>query len=214
VATVPQGDKRKAVADYVLESENGWAEWLQTHRVELNAMTTPQFIAWLDDKMEAHVGKLIPPPDVLTAELDKRLAAKSAPWSPRAFCAMRTPKIGSLKHWRRSRARTPARCGLASNTYSKMSRKPNGATTSKRPLMSCSARSRKKIPRPNEPTLKGRTPMPNEQIPSTKTTLDIATVKALTKQPHDALIGQWVNDVLTERENIMNDLQEDNADGK
>jgi hypothetical protein len=63
----------------VLESENGdqWAEWLQTHRVELNAMTTPQFIAWLDDKMEAHgVGKLIPPSDVLTVELDERLAAK------------------------------------------------------------------------------------------------------------------------------------------
>ena len=37
-------------------------EWLQTHRVELNAMTTPQFIAWLDRKMAEHGdGKLVPP---------------------------------------------------------------------------------------------------------------------------------------------------------
>ena len=31
-----------------------WEEWLQTHRVELNAMTTPQFIEWLDGKMAEH----------------------------------------------------------------------------------------------------------------------------------------------------------------
>ena len=29
-----------------------WDEWLQTHRIELNAMTTPQLIEWLDEKME------------------------------------------------------------------------------------------------------------------------------------------------------------------
>jgi hypothetical protein len=38
-------------------------------------MTTPQFIAWLDGKV-APYGKLIPPPDVLAAELDKRIEAK------------------------------------------------------------------------------------------------------------------------------------------
>jgi hypothetical protein len=79
VETLPPGDKRKAVADYMLQCPDGerWEEWLQTHRVELNAMTTPEFIEWLDDKMEAHgVGKLIPPSAVLTADLDERLAAK------------------------------------------------------------------------------------------------------------------------------------------
>jgi hypothetical protein len=47
VETVPPGDKRKPVADYVQQREDGeyWEEWLQTHRVELNAMTTPEFIA-------------------------------------------------------------------------------------------------------------------------------------------------------------------------
>jgi len=76
VEDVENGDKRKPVADYVREREDGkhWDEWLQTHRVELNAMTTPQFIAWLDRKMAEHGhGKLIPPSDVLANELDERL---------------------------------------------------------------------------------------------------------------------------------------------
>src|SRR5207344_1832582 len=43
-----------------------WDDWLQTHRVELNAMTTPELINWLDDKMQTYGdGKLIPPEDVL-----------------------------------------------------------------------------------------------------------------------------------------------------
>jgi hypothetical protein len=48
--------KRQSVADYVLEHEDGeyWEEWLQTHRVELNAMTTPEFIEWLDERMIEH----------------------------------------------------------------------------------------------------------------------------------------------------------------
>jgi hypothetical protein len=87
VETVPQGEKRKAVADYVLKRDEefpneapggtSWEEWLQTHRIELNAMTTPEFIAWLDDKMATHgVGKLIPPPDVIGAELETQLENK------------------------------------------------------------------------------------------------------------------------------------------
>jgi hypothetical protein len=83
----------KPVADYVKLAdtfgEHGtapdgetWEEWLQTHRVELNAMTTPDFIAWLDRKMAEHAketrlpDKLIPPADVLTAEFDQRIEEK------------------------------------------------------------------------------------------------------------------------------------------
>jgi hypothetical protein len=74
VEDIGAGDTRKAVADYVVErdEEEGedWAEWLQTHRVELNAMTTPELIEWLDDKMAEHGdGKLIPPDHVLVIEL-------------------------------------------------------------------------------------------------------------------------------------------------
>ena len=52
-----------------------WEEWLQTHRVELNAMTTPQFIEWLDGKMAAY-HKLVPPPEVLESELHERIENK------------------------------------------------------------------------------------------------------------------------------------------
>lgn len=76
VENLEESKRRKAIADYVLERDDGehWQEWLQAHRVELNAMTTPQFIEWLDCKMAAHGrGKLIPPPDVPDAELAKRI---------------------------------------------------------------------------------------------------------------------------------------------
>ena len=77
---------RKPVADYIAEYDDDdedvdWTEWLQTHRVELNAMTTPQLIEWLDEKMEIYgSGKLIPPAEVLEdtfmALSEKRLRAE------------------------------------------------------------------------------------------------------------------------------------------
>ena len=71
VETLEEPEKRKPVTDYVRERDDrDWVEWLQTHRVELNAMTTPQLIAWLDRKMTEHGdGKLISPEDVLEQEL-------------------------------------------------------------------------------------------------------------------------------------------------
>jgi hypothetical protein len=80
VEMVEAGDRRKPVADYVTaypceEEEGNWANWLQTKRVELNAMSTPEFIAWLDSKMAAY-DKLIPPADVLVAEWNDRITAK------------------------------------------------------------------------------------------------------------------------------------------
>jgi hypothetical protein len=77
VESVEKGDKRKPIASYVLDHEDGdyWEEWLQTHRIELNAMTTPQFIEWLDGKM-AEYHKLIPPPDVLESELEACIEQK------------------------------------------------------------------------------------------------------------------------------------------
>jgi hypothetical protein len=77
IEDVEAGDRRKPVADYVRERDDGtdWEEWLQTHRVELNAMTTPQFIEWLDQKMAGYE-KLIPPPEVLEAELNARIEKK------------------------------------------------------------------------------------------------------------------------------------------
>ena len=77
VEPVERAAKRKPVAGYVLDRHDGehWAEWLQTNRIELNAMTTPQFIEWLDQKMEGY-DKLIPPPEILEAELEERIEDK------------------------------------------------------------------------------------------------------------------------------------------
>ena len=62
VETLKEKDRVKPVAEYVHEHDGDWVDWLQTNRVELNAMTTPQLIAWLDQKMaEFGDGKLIPP---------------------------------------------------------------------------------------------------------------------------------------------------------
>jgi hypothetical protein len=52
--------KRVPVADYV---DDEWREWLQTNRVELNAMSSPAFLEWLDGKIP--IKKLIPPPAVM-----------------------------------------------------------------------------------------------------------------------------------------------------
>jgi hypothetical protein len=71
VEEVEAGERRKPIAAYVPDARQ---DWLRYHRVELNAMTTPQFIAWLDDKMAAFGnGKLVPPARVLTNDLTETL---------------------------------------------------------------------------------------------------------------------------------------------
>ena len=77
VEEVESGEKYKPVAHYVLDRPNGdyWEDWLQDHRVELNVMTTPEFVEWLDAKMAEHQQeKPIPPPEVILQELEERLS--------------------------------------------------------------------------------------------------------------------------------------------
>jgi hypothetical protein len=80
VETVKVSDRQKPVASYVAEQtceeeEGNRTKWLQTKRVELNAMSTPAFISWLDGKTAAY-DKLIPLAAVLVAELDARIETK------------------------------------------------------------------------------------------------------------------------------------------
>src|SRR5260221_8641380 len=78
--------RRAKVADYVLERDrqnrrNGnpnneprWEEWLQDNRIELNAMTSPQRVAWVERKFsEAGVKKVIPPEQIALDELSKKV---------------------------------------------------------------------------------------------------------------------------------------------
>ena len=68
--SINESDKYKAVGDYVSEHDPECVEWLQTHRIELNEMSTPQFLQWLDDKMEMYSqGKLTAPVDIMVKEL-------------------------------------------------------------------------------------------------------------------------------------------------
>jgi hypothetical protein len=71
VEPIEEAERYRPVAEYARQ----WEEWLQTQRVELNAMTTRQFIEWLDGKMADH-DKLIPPADVLEAELAESITKK------------------------------------------------------------------------------------------------------------------------------------------
>lgn len=62
--------QRRPVASYVAPDV---AEWLQVHRVELNAMDTPQLLNWLDQKIAPYetrrFGKVIPPQRVIAERL-------------------------------------------------------------------------------------------------------------------------------------------------
>lgn len=64
-------NSRRPVAEYVKQK---WKKWLQTPSIELNAMTTPHFLRWLDDKIAlTGQGKLIQPEAVLTKELHDKV---------------------------------------------------------------------------------------------------------------------------------------------
>lgn len=82
VEKVAESDRKRPVAEYVDRNqispssygytEYDWNDWLQYYRVELNAMTTPQFLEWLESKMEQYgVGKVVPTEDVLQSEYEK-----------------------------------------------------------------------------------------------------------------------------------------------
>jgi hypothetical protein len=76
-------ERQRPVANYVREYDEahgeGWADWLQTSRVELNAMTTPELIEWLDRKMAEHGAvKLIPASKVIADEFENKLATAVA----------------------------------------------------------------------------------------------------------------------------------------
>ena len=82
VEEVDAGERRKPVAAYVPDDAR---DWLRHHRVELNAMTTPQFIAWLDGKMAAFGnGKLVPPARGADGRSEQHARGPAAPADHRA----------------------------------------------------------------------------------------------------------------------------------
>ena len=74
VEEIKEGKNRKPVGRHISPE---WETWLQSRRIELNAMTTPQFIEWLDRKMSEHgQGKIIPPGQVMSDFLAESLQGR------------------------------------------------------------------------------------------------------------------------------------------
>ncbi len=75
-----ESKSRRAVASYVRKryyqgyDDKDYEDWLQSNRIELNAMTTPQFLEWLEEKMEEHnIGKVIPDENTLIDNLTENV---------------------------------------------------------------------------------------------------------------------------------------------
>jgi hypothetical protein len=75
VEKLKEGKKARPVADYCDSADK---EFLASYRVELNAMTTPQLIEWLDNKMirQANEFKVVPPEDVVMTSLKNEVRGK------------------------------------------------------------------------------------------------------------------------------------------
>ena len=114
VEDLPEAKNRRPVADYIEEhdGDEGWGEWLQSHRVELNEMTPAQLIDWLDEKMGEHGdGKLIPPDDVL--EETNREATEAA-----------TPQRDHGRDSARGRLGRARRCGADGGGFARWGETP------------------------------------------------------------------------------------------
>jgi hypothetical protein len=78
VEPIKERNREIGVAEYVLNRDDGerWRGWLQDNRIELNAMSTPDFIAWLDSKLLDYDGKVVPPTDVIREKYAEQLKAE------------------------------------------------------------------------------------------------------------------------------------------
>ena len=83
-----KSSKRRAVADYIKgrdaanrihnpNNEPNWEAWLQNWRVELNAMTTAEFVAWMNAQFEKHnASKVIPSEQLALESVSASIQAK------------------------------------------------------------------------------------------------------------------------------------------
>jgi hypothetical protein len=61
-----EGGKTVPVAAYVSDEDR---EWYQGYRTEINVMTTPELLDWLEGKLSMELGKLVPPDQVVEGQL-------------------------------------------------------------------------------------------------------------------------------------------------
>jgi len=71
---VPVKKDRRPVAAYVQARGEGWANWLQRRRYELDSIPPVQFVPWLDAKMASQgVTKVVPDADTLGRHAEERV---------------------------------------------------------------------------------------------------------------------------------------------
>jgi hypothetical protein len=71
--------KERDIADDApyLDGHPDWESWLQEWRVELNAITPPEFVAWINAQFEKHgASKTIPPEELALESVSESIKAK------------------------------------------------------------------------------------------------------------------------------------------
>ena len=134
VETVEEGERRKAVADYVLDATTTTAVGRlaadQPRRAERDDDAAVHRMARCEDGRARH-GKLVPPPDVLDAELPSASRTRCAPISPNTSCARPISRAGRRRHRRDRDADADDTGGRASKQLFEREPDADGATTSR-----------------------------------------------------------------------------------
>jgi hypothetical protein len=105
-----KSSKRRAVADYIKErdaandadghsnNEPHWGTWLQNWRVELNAMTTAEFVAWMNVQFKKHgATKVIPSEELALESVSASIKEKLADAADDEVREERKEELGELQ---------------------------------------------------------------------------------------------------------------------
>jgi hypothetical protein len=104
-----KSSKRRAVADYIKErdaandedgnpnNEPRWETWLQNWRVELNAMTTAEFVAWMNVQFEKHdASKVVPSEEIVLGQVTEIISSCLVSATENNVRAERLPELTEL----------------------------------------------------------------------------------------------------------------------
>jgi hypothetical protein len=103
-----KSSKRRAVADYIKErdaanrlrnpdNEPNWESWLQNWRVELNAMTTAEFVAWMNAQFEKHgAAKVVPSEEIVLGQVTEIISGRLVSATENDVRAERLPELTEL----------------------------------------------------------------------------------------------------------------------
>jgi hypothetical protein len=106
-----KSSKRRPVAHYIKardransisnhNNEPNWESWLQDWRVEVNAMTTAEFVAWMNRQFENHAAaKVIPSEQVALASVSQSIEASLSSTVNNEVREERREELEQLQQW-------------------------------------------------------------------------------------------------------------------